>query len=387
MDVMDAPRALGAREAALLRGVPHDARILELGPSMAPVAPRSAGWNVTVVDHATQEELVEKYRHDVHVDVTRIEAVDHVWHGGPLHEAVPAELHGGFDMLIASHVIEHIPDPVRFLQSARRLLHPERGVLALAVPDKRWCFDALKQVSTTGQMLEAYLQKRQRHSAQTRFDTSAYIAFDGTRSIWGREPLPDLYLPDTLEQSFQQFKDWSDAPEAPYVDCHAWHFTPASFRLVILELAGVGLCDWHVDWLEPQAAVEFLTQLRPGAERFASAKARDGTRLGLMRQVLLELAEQADVQFRGLGPPAAPGADVPGLPAERAERQFTLVQQILTDLRQRIDAGCFDQQARQELRQAAEAAAMLRAALRPSRAVWRGILPLRRVVARLRGRA
>lgn len=347
------------RTAILLKDIDRQSKILELGPSMSPMAPRSAGWNVTVVDHATQEELVEKYRHDVHVNVANIEKVDYVWRNGPLHGAIPAQLHGTFDVLIASHVIEHIPDPIGFLNSAARLLHPTRGILALAVPDKRWCFDYFKQVSTTGQMLDAHRRGMERHSASTRFDASAYVVFDGGRSSWGREPLPDLYLPDTLDHAFSEFQDWSPDPNAPYVDCHAWHFTPASFELLILELGAVGLVDWHVAWLSSRPQVEFMTRLERGTQQFVSPRERDRRRLDLMKQILLDLREQTDWLV---------GAKPEKLPPP-----------IIVE-------GGFDETARQQLRQVAAAASMLQTALRPSRAIWHRMMPLRQQVARLRGR-
>ena len=346
------------RPAILLQGIDRNSNILELGPSMSPMAPRSAGWNVTVVDHATQEELIEKYRNDVHVTVANIEKVDHVWRNGALHDSVPEALHGTFDVLIASHVIEHIPDPIGFLNSAERLLHPQRGTLALSVPDKRWCFDYFKQVSTTGQMLEAHRRKAQRHGAATRFDASAYVAFDGNRTSWGRERLAELYLPDTLDHAFAEFQAWSPEPDAPYVDCHAWHFTPASFELLILELGGVSVSDWHIEWLSSRPSVEFMTRLKRGRPQFATPADRDRRRLELMKQILLEVREQTDWLIGAATPlPGAPVAD-----------------------------GGFDAGAREQLRQVAETAAMVRAALRPGRSIWRGMLPLRRKVATLRGR-
>jgi SAM-dependent methyltransferase len=347
------------RPAILLKDIDRRSKILELGPSMSPMAPRSAGWDVTVVDHASQEELIEKYRNDVHVNIANIEKVDFVWRNGPLHGAVPAQLHGTYDVLIASHVIEHIPDPIGFLDSAARLLHPTRGVLALAVPDKRWCFDYFKQVSTTGQMLDAHRQSAQRHSAATRFDASAYVAFDGGRSSWGREPVPDLYLPDTLDHAFSEFRDWSPDPTAPYVDCHAWHFTPASFELLILELGAVGMADWHISWMSPRPTVEFMTRLERGTQAFASPKERDLRRLELMKRILLDLREQTDWLVDDKPAPLPPS--------------------IIVD-------GGFDEAARQQLRQIAEAASMLQAALRPSQAIWHRMLPLRRKVAQFRGR-
>jgi hypothetical protein len=41
------------RPAELLEGIDRRSKILELGPSVSPMAPRSAGWDATVVDHAT----------------------------------------------------------------------------------------------------------------------------------------------------------------------------------------------------------------------------------------------------------------------------------------------------------------------------------------------
>ncbi len=348
------------RAAELLKGVSRKSKILELGPSVSPMAPRSAGWDVTVVDHATQEELIAKYRSDPNVTIANIEKVDYVWHNGPLHELVPADQLGTYDVLIASHVIEHLPDPIGFMASAQKLLHPERGMLALAVPDKRWCFDYLKQVSSTGQFLAAHRLGAQRHGPATRFDHSAYIAFDNGRGGWGREHLTGLKLADTLDAAYRQFEDWTADPSAPYVDCHAWHFTPSSFALLVLEASAVGLIDWRVDWLLPRSGVEFFARLVRGRETFASPVVRDAKRQELLKQILLELREQTDWLIE---------------PTSTANPSPPVV----------VDQG-FDAEARQNLRQIAETAAAINTVLRPGRAIWQQMLPLRRTVAKMRGR-
>jgi SAM-dependent methyltransferase len=303
------------RVDSLLEGIDRRAKVLELGASVSPCAPRSAGWDVTVVDHATQEDLIEKYRTDPNVDTANIEKVDFVWRGGPLHDAVPQTLHGSFDVLIASHVIEHLPDPIGFLKSASRLLHPERGVVVLAVPDKRWCFDCLKQVSSTGQFLAAHRMGAQRHGLATRFDHSAYIAFDNGRGGWGREPLPGLKLADTLDHAYAEFQAWSDDAGAPYVDCHAWHMTPASFELLILETGNIGLCDWHIASLSPRPGVEFFAHLRRGPMPFATQAEREDRRLQLLKQILIDLREQTNWL---VGPEPAVRADPPAVVASGA---------------------------------------------------------------------
>ncbi len=107
-----------SRAENLFGPLPSGARILEIGPSYNPLFPKGGPQQVHVLDHATREELVAKYRDHPSVDTTRIEEVDHVWTNGPLHEAVPRDMHGQYDAFVASHVIEHTPDLVGFLKSA-----------------------------------------------------------------------------------------------------------------------------------------------------------------------------------------------------------------------------------------------------------------------------
>ncbi len=234
-------------------------------------------------------------------------------------------------------------------------------MLALAVPDKRWCFDCLKQVSTTGQMLAAHRTGAQRHGLPTRFDFSAYIAYDGDRIHWGREPLTKLRLADNLEHAYSEFLSWSADPNAPYVDCHAWHFTPASFELLIVELGALGVVDWRLAWLGPQPGLEFFVRLVPGRERFATPEDREARRLELLKRILLELREQTDWLLAPASPDTQTGLDPKPNPVHA------------------------DAEMRRQVQEIAETAAMLRSALRPARAVWRGMLPLRRTLSRLRG--
>ena len=125
-----------SRAEKLLGPIDRSARIIEIGPSHNPIAPKSAGWDTRTLDHATQASLVEKYRGHPGVDVDRIEEVDFVWTGGSMLDAVPSNLHGTFDAFIASHVIEHTTDLVGFLDATAALLTPA----GVAVPDKRCSF-------------------------------------------------------------------------------------------------------------------------------------------------------------------------------------------------------------------------------------------------------
>ena len=133
---------------------------LEIGPSFNPLAPKSQGFNVHILDHVSTEELRAKYQgHTTTLD--NIEEVDYVWHGEPLHELIGHEQ--CYDWIIASHVIEHTPDLISFLAECERLLKPT-GMLSLAIPDKRYCFDYFHGTTSTGEFLDAFDQKRIRPS-------------------------------------------------------------------------------------------------------------------------------------------------------------------------------------------------------------------------------
>jgi SAM-dependent methyltransferase len=139
---------------------------LEIGPSHNPIAPKAKGFNVHILDHASAAELRNKYQgHGVNLD--NIEEVDFVWHGEPLQELIGKT--GCYDWIIASHVIEHVPNFISYLQQCEALLKPA-GILSLVIPDKRYCFDYFSSCSSTGNVLDAYAEKRVRPSHGQIFD-------------------------------------------------------------------------------------------------------------------------------------------------------------------------------------------------------------------------
>ena len=73
-----------SRADMLLASIDRSARIIEIGPSYNPIAPKLDGWNTSTLDHTTRAGLVEKYRGHPGVDVDRIEDVDFVWTRGSI---------------------------------------------------------------------------------------------------------------------------------------------------------------------------------------------------------------------------------------------------------------------------------------------------------------
>lgn len=300
------------RSEILLRPVPRGGRVIEIGPSFSPIAPKAEGWNTVTLDHTTREGLVEKYRGHQGVNVGRIEEVDVVWTSGPLSDAVDRALHGTFDAFVASHVIEHTPDMLAFLDSAATLLKQD-GVVVLAVPDKRYCFDYFQPLTTIGQILAASSERRSRHSPRLAFDFAAYYVEDGGLGAWGQWPSRGLRLIHSVEDA----RDLAAKVRADeyYVDIHAWRFTPASFELLLLDLARLGKTDWRVERTTPAENCEFFAWLRRGGmAAVASLPAADfsARRLDLLKRTLLETRAQIDWLLAGEpGLAAAPPALLP----------------------------------------------------------------------------
>ena len=236
---------MGRNETILTGLDPATARILEIGPSYGPIAPKRGGWRTTVVDHTDRSGLMEKYSR-LNVDVSAIEEVDRIWDGRPLDVVVPSEDHGSYDAIIASHVLEHIVDPISFFASADRILAPG-GRILLAVPDLRLCFDCMRPPSTTGQVIAASRERRTLHTWAAVFDNMAYSAFpaDGSPG-WARKSVPIASLSNELSDIWPTLDQYQDRGDGKYLDAHGWTFTPSSFELIMLELEVLNLSQWRV---------------------------------------------------------------------------------------------------------------------------------------------
>jgi len=276
------------RNSKILYAVDRTAFGLEIGPSFSPIARKADGFSVEVIDHATADELRDKYRGHDNVDISRIEEVDHIWRGEPLDELLGVGRH---HWIIASHVIEHIPDLISFFRQCARLLAPG-GVVSLVVPDKRYCFDYFRWPTSTGDVLQAFADGRRRHPPGVVFDHVAQIVRRAQLVSWNAETMGDFTFMHGLEEAKAAFEGacQSDA----YVDVHCWRFTPASFRLILTELRLLGLFEFEEVCSFPTEGCEFFVTLRP-----TSALPPQVDRMALYHQVARELLE--GLQEKGNG--------------------------------------------------------------------------------------
>ena len=274
---------------------------IEIGPGYNPLLPKVDGWSVLSVDHAKRELLIEKYK-SINVDTSKIEDVDIVWSGGPLDEAVPENVRGRLHYCVASHVIEHIPNPIAFFQSCEKLLKPG-GILSLAVPDKRYCFDFFQPLTSTADLLHAWKRGATVHSGEAMFQHAAYTVKADDATTWGQKShlRQFAFLRGRLNDTLERFERYSEEAGAPYEDCHAWHLTPSSFALILLELSQLGLIKLSVDTMLPSVGCEFFVTLRNTPSPGLPEQEFNQRRLMLMKEALRELY----VQWEMVEPPRA----------------------------------------------------------------------------------
>ena len=228
---------------------------LEIGPSHNPIAPKAKGFNVHILDHASAAELRNKYQgHGVNLD--NIEEVDFVWHGEPFPELIGKT--GCYDWIIASHVIEHVPNFVSYIQQCETLLKPN-GILSLVIPDKRYCFDYFSPITSTGNVLDAYAEKRVRPSHGQIFDHIANASKLNGNIAWA----DGLGGADELVHTFAEAQaHWMRSRSTDdYIDVHCWRFTPVSFRLLISDLSNLGLINLEIKTEFDTVGCEFYVSL------------------------------------------------------------------------------------------------------------------------------
>ena len=245
------------RTDKILGGInPRDLEGIEIGPLAAPIVKKEDG-SIIYVDHASRAELVEKYSLHDPVAAADIVEVDAIWGANTFREALgPTKT---VDYVVASHVIEHVPDFVTYLQQLSSLLTPD-GILSLVIPDKRYCFDYFMPISTTGNMLDAYVAKRVKPSNGQIFDHYANASSLNGSIAWG----PSCAIGTrTLVHSFAEANaQWDRSTTSDdYIDVHIWRFTPSEFRLIISDLANLGLIDLEIKTEFETVGCEFFVSL------------------------------------------------------------------------------------------------------------------------------
>lgn len=255
------------RREKMLQGIELGAmKGIEVGPLDKPLVEKSIG-TVWYVDHCDTDELRRRWSADTRIDVARLH-VDAVWGDQTLAVSVAAAARArgeewpGADYLVASHVIEHVPDLIAWLQEVEATLI-SGGLVRLAIPDKRYTFDYLRPTTTLADALVEYLRKRRTPSASRILDFTLNAADVDCAEAWrGRIDTASLKRTYTDEGAFAIARDAEE--NGAYHDVHCWSFTPDSFALLMVKLCELTLTSLECEWIIPTQRddLEFFVGMR-----------------------------------------------------------------------------------------------------------------------------
>jgi DNA-binding transcriptional ArsR family regulator len=129
----------GAKVRRALAAKYLDGTGIEVGALHSPLwVPARA--SVRYVDRLSVEDLRRHYPELSQLPLVNVDIIDN----GETLESIPV---ASQDFLIANHFLEHTQDPIGTLKRHLSVLR-QGGILYLAVPDKRWTFDANRPETT-----------------------------------------------------------------------------------------------------------------------------------------------------------------------------------------------------------------------------------------------
>lgn len=243
---------------------------MEIAPYFNPVVAKSDGYNCLVLDVFDTETLHRNAEADPNIQSDKyklIEDVDVVSDASRLSDVIEARgLAGQLKYVISSHNFEHLPDPISFLRGCSTGLAPG-GVLSMAVPDGRACFDHFRMPTKLSDWLAAYHRGHTQPTPETLFDfrasRSSFRAEDGQEVPFNiADDRPGGWTPARdLRASYEQYVADIDAP-GPYIDSHCSVFFSQSLELMLRDLRFLDLIDLEVIEVSPTKGMEFFVHLR-----------------------------------------------------------------------------------------------------------------------------
>lgn len=210
-----------AKREEFLQLIDLEHSILEIGPMDSPVL---SGPNVRYFDVLGTEEL--RRRCEKHGRIPgNCPEIHYVSPHGDL-----GVVDGCFDAAVSSHAIEHQPDLVAHLRGVAAILRPG-GRYFVLVPDRRYCFDHFLPDSNLPELIDAHLRQVRVHDPRRIIEHIALTTHNDPDRHWqGDHGKPGwLDHPERIHAALR----WIQAHPGEYYDCHAWQFTPDSFRQVL----------------------------------------------------------------------------------------------------------------------------------------------------------
>lgn len=204
---------------------------LEYGPLNRAILSKD-DYKVQYVDYADRDTLVKHYAEHKNVDTSRIPEIDIVTRGQLISEMIAPN---SIDFILASHVWEHVPDFLGWLESNLIVLK-SGGRLAVAYPDKRYTLDMKRRSSMLSDILAAYIEKRTQPTLSQVSDHFCNVVATTPQDAWAGVVTPTTAKPvhstESVIRLLQRLRS-----ESRYVDCHCWVFEDREFLHIVEQVS------------------------------------------------------------------------------------------------------------------------------------------------------
>jgi SAM-dependent methyltransferase len=242
LSVRGLPNLVLQRRAFLYRNLFQPfASTLEIGALNTPTI-RPGECESHFMDWFHTDELRARHADNPKIDPADLVDVDYVVKSRDFASGIAEPV----DLLMANHVLEHVPDPIHWLNQAARCTRDD-GRLFLSVPDRRYTFDYFRRENDAIDMLIANQEKRLVASADDVARHLYYFTQITHLEIWESGP-PLSFRP---RMSFESALEQASKSSSVYTDVHCWVFTTESFIRTFDALSASRHVAWEIEKFEP----------------------------------------------------------------------------------------------------------------------------------------
>ena len=219
-------------------------RGLEIGPLDKPLLPK-AKYDVKYLDVFPVETLVARCKPNPNRNENQIVPLDYVIGDSSISEVVDQQ----FDYVVASHVIEHLPNLFGWLRDLAKILSTN-GKLFLVVPDRRFTFDMKRPQSSLGELIENDRNQLKKPSFRSVFDQRFYHRQATSHDVWqARQKERQLEIEPSF--SARNAFEFGQRSDSEYLDVHCNVFEPDSFAELIGGSFELGIQPYKCMAMEP----------------------------------------------------------------------------------------------------------------------------------------
>ena len=243
------------RQAKILSCInPYINKGAEIGALDRPIVTNDVGF-IKYIDYTTTEELKSIYENR---NTAAMVEVDYVWGDSSLDQLLDDDM--PLDYIIASHVVEHVPDLIGWLKEVHKVLEPG-GFLSLALPAKTQCFDYYRNYTVTSDVIDAYIRGARKPSPKAIFDhRSLAVRKNGKPSWAGQANEFEFKKMYSLASALETAKEAYD--NDLYQDAHCWTFSLESLANLFKDLIEMELFPFKVAAFYPIQHSEFFITLQ-----------------------------------------------------------------------------------------------------------------------------